>query len=685
MIPTSSLDFETASESDLLKEGVHKYARDPTTRLTAIGFRIDGGERRLWLPGDEPPDDLFDAIAEGVVFKAWNAQFEMEIWRRVCHERMGWPTFPDGQWSCTQARALVLALPATLERAAIVLGARVQKDKAGHALMKLLCRPRNWKELAAYDKSGTGAPRPAPDWSHHTREALERQGAYCLTDIDAEDAVSELIPMLSPREQQVWDTHQRIMRRGICIDMEFVTAAIGRLAEANERLNAELTQLTNGRVSKITAVPAMKQWLMQTGYELEQEKDASDAGVTAEDDAAEREYKLDARSIVRYLSDPLLPANVRRVLEIRQEAGRSSVSKLESIRRGTETDDHIRGTVIYHRASTGRFAGARLQPHNFVRAGLQGYSFDEARRDIVCLPEREFASPLNYGSTHTTLSKMVRGSIIAAPGCKLIWADYAAIEARGTPWLSDEHRTLELFATNAPIYEVMASHIFGREITRKDEDERFIGKQTVLGCGYGMGPTKFMAHCERLGHPVTRELAERGVYGWREVNSRTVAYWKELEAAAVAAILNGRGDVFRAGKIAFRCESGWLQMRLPSRRTLWYKDAHLEIDERFGTPRIAFHGLNGVTKQWQKETTWGGKLLENAVQAICRDLLVDAIDRLEYAGYPVVLHVHDEIVGQPLDDHGSADEFGALMAQSSDWAPGFPIKVETKEGYRYGK
>jgi DNA polymerase len=246
---------------------------------------------------------------------------------------------------------------------------------------------------------------------------------------------------------------------------------------------------------------------------------------------------------------------------------------------------------------------------------------------------------------------------------------------------------VDLFARGGKIYEETAAQIFGVAVEDVTKDQRFLGKEAVLGCNYGMGPARFIKACKRRGQTVPADLAEKVVHGWREINFKTRSLWGELGGAARNAV-EAPGTTYKAGPFAYRVEDEWLQCRLPSGRLLWYYRPEIRWTESangMGAHKLHHWGVNGVTKQWEDEPTWGGKLLENVIQGTCRDFLAGALLRLEAAGYNPVLSVHDEAIAETAEDFGSVEEFLRLITELPKWADGFPLKAEGGSGVRYAK
>lgn len=708
MKPILHRDYETRSCADLRKVGAHVYSMHPTTDVIVAVFivEIDGKEDEtiIWRPGMPVPPAVLHAAKYGWTFAGHNSAFEQAIDRGVLGPRYGFPIIPDEQCDCTMARAAVQSIPQSLDGACKALGLKHQKDMDGHRLMLRMCKPR---------KPRKGEPTDAILW-HETPAQIERLTQYCIDDVRAEISLGRALRPLSEGERKVWLLDQRMNNRGVQIDTAFVRRA-KRVAEKTlQRLDEEMCHVTGGLVEKTTEIEGLKRLCHIYGVELRVDTKVRRNGEEYESEAADKEAILD-------LLDGDLPEKVRRALEIRLEAGKASVKKFERFEAYSSVDGRARGNVQYHAASPGRWAGRGIQLQNLVRAGLtkSDGSFEDVRRDIMELDSD--AIELTYGPPLDLLSRMLRGSVIAAPGKKLIYGDYSNVEARGCAWASGQRDMVELFASGGKIYETTGAAIFGKTVeeviegheTQTNPMWRFIGKETVLGCGYGMGANAFIRNVKKKSRLVLdRDVAEKGIYGWREVNWRTVEYWRELENAAKAAI-DDHGNIYTAGHVSFRKKGNWLQCRLPSGRILWYRRPTIEPKtedlERYDAEmtqmnmagytvgnnhwqhvpkhRWAIHywTVHPMTKQWCKVSTWGGKLLQNIIEGICRDFLAGAMLRLDDTGYDVILSVHDEVISETPQDFGSKDEFEQLMTVVPPWAQGFPLKAAVGSGTRYAK
>lgn len=697
-------DYETRSAADLKKVGAHVYAEHPTTDVIVACFAFDDEEPFDWYPGQPVPARVVNYINSGGRVCGHNAAFEAAIDREIMGPRYGFPVPDPEQLDCTLARSAIQAIPQSLDGACMALGLPFRKDQEGHRLMLRMCKPRKVHDDGTIEW-----------WTDPER--IARLALYCRTDIRAERALGKALRPMTPEERKVWLLDWRMNNRGVLIDRAFVNAAEGFAIEAGKRLDASMRYVTGGAVKTASNIDALKEWARGQGVEFRVETKTRRNGEEYEAESADKEALEDLLAN----SDDLTPL-ARRAFEIRLDAGKTSVKKLVKFRACAGRDGRSRGNVQYHAAGPGRWAGRNIQLQNLPRRGLT----DGLPREVVKLlrdgdgpwetalrdmQELELDSfEMVWGPALDVLSRMLRGAVIAAPGNKLLFADYSQVEARGCVWAAKQQDQVELFAKGGKIYETMAASIFGltvEEVIEKHETKsdillRFLGKETVLGCGYGMGPEAFARNCKKKGKVILPPgIAEQAVYGWRDQNPKVVNYWRELEDAAKAAIEHP-GRVYTAGPFAFRTIGNWLQMRLPIGRVLWYRrptiepttqdlEAWAESGADDGVPpryrwKIHYWGVNSLTKRWQKESTWGGKILENGVQGMCRDFLAQAKLRLEAAGYPPILSVHDEAISEVPDDNRYTEaEYLRIMTEPQPWAAGFPLKAESGSGYRYAK
>lgn len=723
--PILHRDFETKSAVDLRKVGAHVYAEHPTTDVWVAVFIAEYPDGKcdnpvIWYPGEPVPQIVTNAAAFKWTFAGHNAAFEQAIDRHIMGPRYGFPIIPDEQINCTLARAAVQSIPLDLARACKALNLPYQKDEAGHRLMLSMCKPRkprkdedatcdacrgskieevydghgNVLELACSTCGGTGERLL---W-HDEPAKLTRLTEYCVADVRAEIGLGRALRPLSPSERRVWLLDQKMNNRGVQIDLEFVNVAARVAQIVTKRLDREMREATGGAVAKATEVEKLKDFAKKYGVEFRIDMKTRRNGEEYEAESADKEALQD-------LLAGELPEAVRRAFELRLEAGKSSVKKFEKFRLQACSDGRARGNLQYHAAGPGRWAGRGIQLHNLIRAGVSKKEggWDQAFRDIAELDDEMVE--LIYGPPLDLISRMIRGAVVAAPGNKLIYGDYSNVEARGSVWSAGQKDQVELFARGGKIYEEMGAFIFDLPLDEVIEGHesgtnklpRFVGKESILGCGYGIGPDKFRRQTKKKARIILPPgVAEKAVFGWREKNGCVVEYWRELEDAAKAAIENP-GEVFHAGPFSYRVKGRWLQCRLPSGRIIWYRRPTIEpksadveqLDDGEEVPsyRWAIHywTVNGVTKQWEKTSTWGGKLLQNCIEGLCRDFLARSMLRLDAIDYTPVLSVHDEIISEVPEDFGTVDEFLSVMTNLPTWAPGFPLKAEGGEGHRYAK
>ncbi len=633
-----SVDFETRSAVDLRKTGVYIYADDPSTDVWCMAYAFDDEEPKVWTPGDPIDVRLEDYIVEGGKLRAWNSSFERVIWNKIMVPRYNWPRTGASQWFCTMAQASAMGLPRALGQAADVLGVEQQKDKSGQALMMRMARPR----------------RTNPDGSHVWWDTPDKMAAlisYCEQDVRTEIAVAERLVEMDAQERQVFLLDQRINDRGVMLDRDLLNRVRVLADNSKEEIDAESTRLTKGKVTGATKGVDLVKWLNSYGV---------------------RTKSVDKQHVAALLARDDLHPVIRKVLELRQDGAKSSTAKLDSMENAAGPDDRMRGLLVYHGAATGRWSGKLVQPQNFPRPAKKQ---DELNEIIAKLKRGE--SVADHGAGTQIASDLLRSMLIAKPGHRLLFADYSAIEARVLAWLAGETTLVETFAKGGDVYKVMAKDIYNKPVDKIDGNERQVGKMAILGCGYGMGGKRFAEQCAAMGIAVDVEEAKRIVSVYREANSAISGYWRQLEEEFLE---NCRGVIARGGEFA--------RLPLKSGRCLTYHNPRIvERETPWGEKResVEVDTLNSVTRQWTSQIIWGGLLTENVVQATARDLMAGAMMRLEMAGYPVVMSVHDEIICEVPAERGVLAEMIELMVEVPAWAKGCPIAAEGKAGLRYEK
>jgi DNA polymerase bacteriophage-type len=634
--------------------GPSAYAAHPTTDVSVLCWAINDDPIAAWRPGDPVPPSIADHVTAGGPIVAHNISFERAIWRHILTPRHGWPEPRLEQWECTAALAAAMALPRSLEGAAQALGLPIRKDMAGYRLMVRMARPRR--------RNSDGS---IVWWDDADR--LERLIEYCRNDVEVERLLHDRLRPLSAFERRVFLLDAQINSRGINLDFDLIDAAEALADDVKASLDAELRELTGGAVESASQVARMTAWL-------------ADQGVAAE--------SIDKRGLKTLLGQENLPANARRVLEIRAEASKSSVAKLTAFRARAGEDKRIRDNLAYHGAATGRWAGRGVQLQNLPRPG----KLNGARAlDMILSKDPAWLIDAIVGPPLAVVSESLRSCLIAGPEFELIGADYGAIEARTLAWLAREESLLGLFRSGADPYRALAGEIYGRPASEIEDPspERSLGKMGILGAGYQMGSWRFRDSCADAGLEIDQELAQRVVRTYRESYPRIVGLWRDLENAALQAI-GAPGEIVLAanGRLRFRVKDNFLWLILPSGRPLAYCEPRIEVREApWGgeRPVAAFTGMDAYTHQWCRQQAFGGRWAENVVSGAARDLLAAAMLRLEAAGYPIVLTVHDEIVAEIPIGFGSIEEFERLMCELPGWAAGCPVKAKAWRGPRYAK
>ena len=669
------LDLETRSTVDLRKTGAYVYASDPSTSVTVARLAIGMEEPWEWRPGREllPKyrEHLEDPTKEVV---AHNAQFERLLIEGVLHPRHGWPLVAIDRWICTMARVRAQALPASLDGAGMALGLPIKKDGDGYRLMLQMCKPRRTSD-------GSLAW-----WEDEDR--MTRLSDYCSTDVKVERQIYRSTAALPQPELDVWDLTETMNDRGVRFDHSFVQAARIVAEETQALLNNDMRLLTVGVVRKTSEIGLLKAWLMKRGVDLAPPPDLAREGELLEeleevDEEEEKIPDLRRRDIQRLIADPRVGLLEKSVLRCRLEAGKISVKKLYAIHERSNADGRVRGLLGYHGASTGRYISQGLQVQNFPRDVVSDWDGHRALLDHgAAMVDALTGPPLDV------ISKMLRGAIIPADGHEIAAGDFASVEAVGVAWLSGQNDLVEAFRQKRKVYEEMGARVYGIDpaTIKKDSTARHVGKTLILGCGYQMGWYKFRETViAQVGTILTPEEAERAVGVYRETYARVPGLWTDMSLAAIDAVRHpGQATAVAGGRIRFRMDRKWLRMRLPSGRYIWYSQPLIETG-RFGNDCVSYMTVNSLNKKWERQQTYGGRLTENAVQGLCRDLLVHAALRLEQEGYRPLTLIHDEVVCEPPIGFGSVDRMCAIMSELPAWASGFPLRAEGSRGPRYMK
>lgn len=629
-----SLDFETYSECDIRKSGAYAYADHPTTEVLCLAWAVDDQPPELWTPDKPLPHRLFALIqAGGANVWAWNSFFEMCIWNLV----LKWEAVPIEQWRDTAALAAAQAYPRALGKCGEALGldGDAAKDKRGKILIQRCCKPYRGERVRDL---------------HLYQELYD----YCLQDVVAEREIRNRLRNLRGLEQRVWETDQLINWRGVQLDRRSIENALVIIDGHTKKLNAEVRELTSGVLDNTASRAKSLQWINDQGYPMN---------------------SYDKGAVETALADDNCPALIKKFLEIRKAMSKSSTKKYQAMSDVLGRDGRAHGVLLYHGAATGRWAGRHFQPQNLPRPTI-----DDTDKVIQQMSHRDAAEI--DGEPMEALSSCLRGMLIASKDHRLICADYSSIEARALAWLADHSDVLDVFSEGKDIYKFTAAAMYGITYSEVDKDQRFVGKVATLALGYQGGVRAFQKMAEVYGADVTEEQALKIRNDWREANTPIVKLWVATEKAARNAV-SYKGQVFKAAKGWFKWLDGDLLFKLPSNRILSFPEAKLVKGDR--GMDLVYSGMNNHTFKWGDIKAYGGSLVQSITQAVARDLLAEAVLRLEEAKYPVVLHVHDEIVADVPKSRGSLSEFEQLMCELPDWAAGLPVTAEGYESERYRK
>jgi DNA polymerase len=645
-----ALDLETYGGVDLKKTGVYAYTGSPDFEILLLAYAFDDGPVAIidLASGEKLPQEVLQALTDPTVIKtAFNANFE-----RTCLTRYLSTPMPPEEWHCSQAHALTLGLPASLEGVAKCLKLPQQKMQEGKQLIRFFSMP------CRATKSNGGRTRNLPE---HDPVKWELFKTYCKQDVEVERSIRQKLNNYPMPEQELrlWFLDQKINDYGVRVDMRLVKNAIRCDALHQEKLMKEATHLTG--LDNPNSPAQLKSWLEDKhGIQIES---------MAKDMVAEA---------LAEVANPI----AKRALELRQEMSRTSVKKYEAMDRAVCADERVRGLLQYYGASTGRFSGRLVQIHNLPRNNMS--DLDLARR-LLSAGNYE-ALELLFENVPDVLSQLIRTAFIPSPGHRLIVSDFSAIEARIVAWLAGEKWVIDTFNDHGKIYEMTASKMFRvpMELIVKGRPEyelRQKGKVACLACGY-QGSVGALIAMGALKMGLQESELPEIVAAWRKANPKIVKLWWDLEAAAIRAVKDKTVQKLQRNVKLFY-KAGVLFMQLPSGRSLAYVRPRIELDERFGRDKLSYEGVE--LGKWCRIDTYGGKLAENLTQAIARDCLVESLFRLDAAGYKIAFHVHDEVVLDVPHGFGPLKEVEAIMSEPIDWAPGLPMRAESFEADYYKK
>jgi DNA polymerase len=748
-----------ATKKGLEVVGLDNYARHPSAEVLMMAYDLkDGRGWRLWIQGAPFPDDLRAHLAAGRVIEAHNAGFEQRMWEHVGVARYGWPAVRPEQWRCSAAKARAYALPGALGKVGAVLQLDIQKDKAGEALIKKFCMPRNptktdprtrilclWSAdlaaaRAAYDARGIphALTQAQVDQDHADTLAFAR---YCVRDIETEAEVSGRCPDLEGTELAWWQFGQRANARGVHVNREALENAAEVVRQCLARYNAQLLQLTG--IDAASKVQQLLKWLASRGVHAD---------------------GLDEESVDALLARTDLPADARRVLEIRAAAGSASVKKVHAMLNAVSPDSRLRDLYIVNGARTGRDTGVGPQPANLPSAGPAPYrcacgtqfatwmacpscraplppdtkpgewNTGAVRQALATLATRsldEVERVWGPGKALPVIAGCLRAMYDAAPGHELISSDYNSIEAVAMAMVSGEQWRIDTFRTHGKIYEASASAMFNIPFEEMMAHRGYSPEQLLLPEWWTLKPANKGSHhplrktgkiaelafgfqgwlgsAKAFGMPGTDEEIKDNILRWRRASPSIEWLWGG-QTAGKANGIRRNGDRWSKEPFYFGVEGAFLQAalsegvefritrldgtdtgfsytrhgnviwaKLPSGRHLKYHNPLVTAGQRAGEMSLSYEGWNTNPKNgpvgWIRMDTWGGRLVENLIQACCRDILTPAVLRLEAHGYPVVMRTYDEIVSEVPVGYGSHEEFERLVEEREAWYKDWPVRA----------
>nr|DAT80698.1 MAG TPA: DNA polymerase I [Caudoviricetes sp.] len=639
-----NIDIETYSEADLSKSGVYKYVDAPGFEVLLFGYSADGGPVKVisLAEGEELPQEIKEALLDDTVLKfAFNAQFE-----RVCLEKyLGVHLAPDA-WRCTMVASLYLGLPGSLAQVGAVLGVEKKKLETGKDLIKFFsvpCKPT---------KTNGGRTRNLPE---HDREKWQQFITYNARDVETEMDIMEKVARF-PVPDFLWKQYaqdQRINDLGIELDMALVTQAIKCDEESRERYLKRAQELTG--LENPNSPIQLKEWILSNGVKME------------------TLTKAEVASVMETATGP-----VKEVLELRQLLSKSSVKKYVAMETCRCSDGRAHGLLQFYGANrTGRWAGRLVQVQNLPQNHIPDLAIARNLIKSGCFEAVE----LLYDSIPDTLSQLIRTAFVPREGCKFMVADFSAIEARVIAWLAGESWRQEVFRNNGDIYCASASQMFGVPVEKHgvNGELRQKGKIAELALGYG-GGVGAMISMGAIDMGLAEEELQPIVDFWRQSNPAIVKLWWDVHRCVIKAVKDKQPQTYKC--LTFEYQSGMLFIGLPSGRRLAYAKPSVYRND-YDRDEIAYMGVD-ATKKWGKIDSYGPKFVENIIQAMSRDILAEAMARIEAAGYDIVMHVHDEAVIEAPRD-AVLEDACQIMSKAPDWTPGLILNAAGYECEFYQK
>lgn len=639
-----NVDIETFSSVDLKKAGLYKYVQSPDFQILLFAYSWDNGPVQIidLAQGESMPTEIVQALTDKNVIKhAYNAAFEWYCLNKFFYS-------PLEQWQCTMVHGLYCGYTAGLAATAVALGLPEDKRKMGigSALIRTFCVP------AKPTKTNGNRTRTLP---HHEPEKWNLFKEYCRQDVVTEMEIERRLSAFPVPEQEwrLWRLDQEINAYGVAVDMHIVEGAL----HINEITTAELMDeaITLSGLENPKSVKQLTKWLNEEiGEEVENLQ----------------------KGAVSKLIDSLDDGKAKRVLEIRQELAKTSIKKYQAMKDAVGADERVRGLLQFYGANrTGRWAGRLVQVQNLPRNHIEALSL---ARELVGSKKID-ALRLIYGNVPDTLSQLIRTAFVPSPGNVFVVSDFNAIEARVIAWLAGEQWRIDVFNSHGKIYEASASQMFGVPIEQigKGSDLRQKGKVAELALGYQGGPGALIS-MGAIDMGLTEDELPEIVRRWRLANKRIVDLWYSMENAALEVMRTGQPvgikGLILARESHYGTQQDFLTITLPSGRKLFYTKPFLKEND-FGKEAIHYYSVNQTNRKWEITGTYGGKLVENIVQAISRDCLAESLIKLSAQGYHTAMHVHDEVVLDVPREFANLDHVTSIMGQLIEWAPGLPLKA----------
>lgn len=641
---TLAIDIETYSDVSLPDCGVHRYAASEQFEILLFAYSLNDEPTQIidLASGEKIPDEIMEYLTDDSVIKtAYNAAFE----RNCINRFFGLSLKPEG-WRCTLVQASMLSLPLSLEGVGEALNLDKKKMSGGKDLIRYFCMP--CKPTKANGGRTRNLPFDAP-------EKWELFKTYCIRDVDVEKQIRNKLTKfpIPDREQELYCMDQRINDRGIMVDQELIGHAVACDLLYKETVTKKAYEISG--LENPNSVSQLKDWLNEKGIEVDSL----------------------AKAAVEELVENT-QGDVAEMMKLRLAMSKTSVKKYEAMERSVCPDGRVHGLLQFYGANrTGRWAGRLVQIHNLPQNHMEDLELarslvKEGRYDLV---------ELLYDSTPDVLSELIRTAFVARPGCRFIVSDFSAIEARVMGYLAGEGWVMEEFCGAGKIYEQTASKMFHipiGEIT-KGSPYRARGKVASLACQYG-GAEGALISMGALNFVEEEELKGL-VQSWRTANPHIVNYWYEIDGAVKAAVKERK--MTKVGMVTVYYQSGMLKIALPSGRVLSYVRPRMTVN-RFGSESVSYEGI-GTNRKWTRIESYGAKFCENIVQATARDVLAEAMLRLEKKGFDIVCHIHDEVVLEVPEGTSSVEEVNGIMAVCPDWCEGLPLKAAGFESPFYKK